>query len=90
MLIDFDSAKDKLNFAKHKLSLGVASTLEWDEALVWIDERFEYDELRLVALIPEGNTLYYVTSVKQRDIQRGISLRYANRSEIKHYVENHT
>ena len=90
MLIDFDSAKDKLNFAKHKLSLGVASTLEWDEALVWIDERFEYDELRMVALIPEGNTLYYIAFVDQAGVRRIISLRYASRREIKHYVENHT
>lgn len=90
MLIDFDSAKDKLNFAKHRLSLGVASTLEWDEALVWIDDRFEYDELRIVALVPEGNRLYYVAGVDQAGVRRIISLRYANRREIKHYVKNYS
>ena len=58
--------------------------------MVWIDERFEYDALRMVALIPEGNTLYYIAFVDQAGVRRIISLRYASRREIKHYVENHT
>ena len=60
MRVDFDPAKDKLNFADHGLSLSLARTLIWDEALVWIDERYEYDEIRLVGLVPEANRLYYV------------------------------
>ena len=90
MLIEFDSAKDKINFAKHKLSLDVAISLEWDEALGWIDERFEYDELRMVTLVPGGNTLYYVAFVDQAEVRRIISLRYANCREVKYYVENYT
>jgi len=58
--INFDQAKDKRNLASHGLSLALAETLAWDEALVWIDERFEYDELRMIGLVPEGNRLYYV------------------------------
>jgi len=51
----------------------------WDEALVWIDSRYEYDEIRMIGLVPEGNTLYYVAFVDRGDVRRVISLRYAER-----------
>lgn len=57
MLVDFDRAKDKLNRAQHGLSLAFAKKLVWEEALVWVDDRFEYDEIRMVGLVPEGNSL---------------------------------
>ena len=86
MRIDFDPAKDKLNFADHGLSLSLASELAWDEA--WIDERFEYDELRMVGLVPGGDRLYCVAFVDRGKRRRVISLRHAERREVKHYVEN--
>ena len=88
MLIDFDPAKDKRNRAWHRLSLSVAGKLIWDEALVWVDSRYEYDEIRMVGLVPEGNTLYYVAFVDRNEFRRVISLRYAERKEIKHYAKN--
>ena len=88
MRFEFDPIKDKRNRALHGLSLAFASKLDWDEALVWIDNRYGYDEQRMVALAPEGNRLYYVAFVDRADIRRIISLRYAERREIKHYVEN--
>jgi uncharacterized protein len=86
--IDFDPAKDKINIASHGLSLSFAKRLIWDEALVWVDPRFEYDELRMVGLVPEGNRLYYVAFVDRGEVRRVISLRNAERREVKHYVEN--
>jgi uncharacterized DUF497 family protein len=85
---DFDPAKDKLNLAAHGLSLSLASKLARDEALVWVDERFEYDELRMVGLVPEGSRLYYVAFVDRGRTRRINSLRHAERREVKHYVEN--
>ena len=93
MHIDFDSAKDKINLALHGLSLSIASGLAWDEALVWVDERFQYEELRMIGLVPEGNRLYFVAFVAFVDrgkFRRVISLRYADRREVKHYVENYS
>jgi uncharacterized protein len=87
--IDFDSAKDKLNQANHGLSLALASSLVWDEALVWVDDRFGYEELRMAGLVPEGNRLYYVAFVDRGEVRRVISLRFAERREVKHYVENY-
>ena len=88
MRIEFDLAKDKINIASHGLSLSLASALAWDEALVWVDERFQYEELRMIGLVPEGNRLYVVAFVDRGKSRRAISLRYAERREVKHYVEN--
>ncbi|HSI50784.1 MAG TPA: BrnT family toxin [Ideonella sp.] len=88
MEIEFDPTKDVVNVVKHGVSLAVAAQLDWDAALVWIDERYEYGELRMVALAPETQTLYYVAFVDRGEARRIISLRRATRREVKHYVEN--
>ena len=53
-----------------------------------VDDRFDYDELRMIALAPETATLYYVAFVERGESRRIISLRRATRREVKHYVEN--
>ncbi len=88
MRIEFDPAKDKLNRANHGVSLALAETLDWDAALVWVDTRFAYDEVRMIALAPESATLYYVAFVERGEARRIISLRPATRKEVKFYVEN--
>jgi uncharacterized protein len=88
MQIEFDPAKDASNQAKHGVSLALATELNWDVALVWVGTRYEYDELRMIALAPEFNVLYYVAFVDREEVRRIISLRRANRREVKHYVEN--
>ena len=88
MRFTFNSDKDKLNLANHGLSLSFSEKLAWDEAYVWVDPRFPYDELRMIGLVPEGNTLYYVAFVDRGDVRRTISLRLAERREVKKYVEN--
>ena len=84
----FDPDKDKLNLAKNGLSLSFAEKLIWEEAYVWVDPRYAYDELRMIGLVPEGNTLYFVAFVDRGDVRRTISLRRAERREVKKYVEN--
>jgi uncharacterized protein len=53
MKIEFDPAKDAANQLKHGVSLAVAAELDWEAALVWIDDRFEYNETRMIALAPK-------------------------------------
>ncbi len=74
--------------AKHGVSLALAGELDWEAALVWIDDRFEYDELRMIALAPKTEILYYVAFVDHGEVRRPISLRRANRREVKHYVQS--
>jgi uncharacterized DUF497 family protein len=88
MRFEFDPDKDAVNQAKHGVSLALAVELDWDAALVWVDDRFEYGESRMIALAPETAILYYVAFVDRGMLRRIISLRRANRREVKHYVEN--
>ena len=88
MRIEFDSAKDSANQAKHGVSLALALELDWEAALVWVDARFEYEELRMIALAPKTEILYYVAFVERGAARRIISLRRANRREVSHYVQS--
>ena len=42
----------------------------------------------MIALAPEAGTLYYVAFVDLGEVLRIISLRRAERREVKYYVEN--
>ena len=53
-----------------------------------LTQRYPYDELRMIGLVPEGNTLYSVAFVDRGDVRRTISLRLAERREVKRYVES--
>lgn len=88
MRIEFDPAKDAANQAKHGVSLALAVELDWEAALVWIDHRFVYSEMRMIALAPKTEILYYVAFVERGKARRIISLRRANRREVKHYVQS--
>ena len=88
MRIEFDPAKDSANQTKHGVSLALAEELDWDAALVWIDDRFENDEWRMVALAPKTGILYCVAFVDRGEVRRIISLRRANRREVKYYVQS--
>ena len=88
MRVEFDPTKDASSRVNHGVSLALAESLDWDAALVWIDERFGYDELRMIALAPDLAVLYYVAFVDRGNARRIISLRRATRREVKHYVEH--
>ena len=88
MQIEFDPVKNAGNRAKHGVSLTLAAELDWDAALVWVDDRFAYAEFRMIALAPTTGILYYVAFVDRASVRRIISLRRANRREVKHYVES--
>lgn len=87
MHVEFDPGKDEANRAKHGVSLALAAELDWESALVWLDSRFEYGELRMVALAPRTGVVYYVAFVDRGQVRRIISLRRANRREVNRYVQ---
>lgn len=86
MRIEFDPAKDEANRRKHGVSLMQAIDLDWESALSWVDERFDYGETRMVAFVESGRTLYTVVFVDRADARRIISVRRANRREAGTYV----
>lgn len=50
MEIEFDPSKDRANVAKHGVSLADAGSFDWNTALEREDDRFDYGEIRFVAL----------------------------------------
>lgn len=86
MVITFDPKKDKLNQRKHGISLSAASGFDWADAVIWPDQRYHYTELRECALGYLGNVLYFMTFVDMVHAIRVISLRKANKGEVKRYV----
>ena len=87
MQLDFDPGKNATNLGKHGLPLAAAAELSWEAALVWLDDRADYGEVRMVALAPIGEILYFVAFVGRESRRRIISLRRANRREVSHYVK---
>jgi uncharacterized DUF497 family protein len=88
MEITYDPIKDIANQEKHGVSLALANEVEWETALIWTDNRKDYGEVRLSALVLRENRLYFVAFVDRADIRRVISLRKANEREVKRYVSN--
>jgi uncharacterized DUF497 family protein len=86
--IEFDPEKDAANIAKHGVSLALAADLDWDAALVRVDNRFAYNEVRMIALAPDTNELFQVAFVDKGDVLRVISLRHADNRERRYYREN--
>lgn len=60
MLIDFDPSKDRVNQAKHGVSLADAGLIEWETALIRSDSRKDYGEERFQALGLLDGRLYLV------------------------------
>jgi uncharacterized protein len=86
--IIFDPIKDRLNQDKHGCSLSMAEGFDWDEALIWEDDRLDYGENRQVALGLIEDRIYCIVFVLRNENLRIISLRKANAREVKTYVES--
>ena len=90
MEIEFDPAKDSANAAKHGMSLRAAEGLEWDTALEREDDRFDYGEVRFVALGLIGDRLHVLVFAEgsHEDAVRAISLRSAEKHEVRFYYDH--
>jgi len=88
MEIDYDPAKDRNNRRKHGLPLSDAARFDWDTALIEVDDRFDYDELRMMGLGLIGADVFHISFVERGDMTRIISLRPAQKHEIKRYVHH--
>ena len=80
----WDPAKDVLNQRKHGLSLADGiSALEDPEREFWIDDRFDYEEIRTVTAGRSGSKVLFVVSTELnrtedgKEITRIISVRKA-------------
>ena len=87
MKVEYDPVKDEHNSDKHGVSLDMAGQFELDTAVIRMDWRKGYGELRFNALGYIGQRLYHMTFTLRGDVIRVISLRKANRREIQRYAE---
>ena len=85
--VEFDPAKDAINRAKHGISLESASRFDWDTAFEREDDRFDYGEVRFVAigLIEARLHVMVFTEGSADDAVRVISLRSAEKHEKRFY-----
>ena len=87
MEILFDLNKDAINKLKHGVSLAEARAIEWESALIALDQRIDYGEQREIAIAYIGRRLHVVVYVQRSLATRIISLRKANKREIERYAE---
>jgi len=86
MELEFDPDKDVANIAKHGISLEAAQRFDWDSAFIWPDDRFEYDEWRMTGWGFIGAEVFRIVFVEREGSYRIISLRPAEKQEIRRYV----
>jgi hypothetical protein len=82
-MTEFDPEKDRLNIAKHGISLAQASDLEHITSVP--DPRFEEARFRAYGLI-DGEYYCLVYTLRSGRL-RAISLRRAHKKEINRHVE---
>lgn len=85
--IEYDPFKNKRNIKDRNLSFDLINNFEWDTALIWPDDRYEYGETRYCALGYIGLRIHHLVYTDRKDVVRVISLRKATQNEVKRYAE---
>ncbi|MDZ5697824.1 BrnT family toxin [Chelativorans sp. M5D2P16] len=81
-------AKAERNFAKHGVSFEEARAFEFETALIVVDNRRDYGEVRYAALGFIGDRLHQMAYTLRDGAVRVISLRKANERENRIYEES--
>lgn len=84
---DRDEAKRKINLREHKIGFTAVYRFDWQTASIFVDDREDYGELREVAIGFIDPGLYVLTFTRRSEQIRIISLRKADRRDVKRYVE---
>ena len=88
MRYEWDEEKRKLNIAKHRVDFERVWKFDWSTALVTIDDREDYGEVREIAVGFIEAILYVLGfTLRDEDIVRVITLRKASRAEAKRYAK---
>ena len=83
--VDKDPKKEGRNISERGLSLDLAEQLDWATALIWEDKRKDYGERRYCVLGFIEDRLHSVVFTPRDGKPPVISLRKANKREVKRY-----
>jgi len=87
MRITYDPAKNDRNIAERGLSFELVAELDWDKAVAVEDTRKDYGERRLQVAARLENRLHIAVITIRGDAVHVISLRKANRKEVRLYEQ---
>jgi uncharacterized protein len=87
MAITFDPEKNARNIAERGLAFERVAELDWDTALIVVDDRRDYGEVRLRVIARLGARLHAAVVTPRGEDLRVISLRRASRREARLYGE---
>jgi uncharacterized protein len=78
---EWDEAKRVANFAKHGVDFNEVARFDWGRAVLLLDRRRAYGELRFLAYAPIDGRLHALVFTRRGSVRRIISLRKTNRRE---------
>ena len=90
MAITYDPEKNEKNFAERGISFDRAAEFDWSSALVVEDRRKDYGESRFQALGFIEERLHMLVFTPRADDTHVMSLRKANKREVKRYEAKKT
>lgn len=90
MEIEFDPHKSEANARDRDLPFDLAEQFDFETALFKIDDRYDYGETRIRALGRIGDRVHALVFKETENGIRVISLRKANRREVRIYEQETT
>ncbi len=87
MDITYDPVKNARNIELRGLSFDQVADFDFESAIIWIDDRKDYPEVRYAALGWLAKRLHAVVFTETPNGIRVISLRKANKREVRLYEQ---
>jgi len=85
MEFEWDENKCAANLEKHGIEFEIVRDFDWQTAQMVEDMRFDYGERRFWALGLIDDRPHVIVFTRRDTVVRVITLRKANRGEVKHY-----
>lgn len=85
MKITYDPAKNTRNIEERTLPFDMAAAMDWDQAVITEDTRRDYGERRFRVFGTIGKRLFALVFTPRGDAIHVISLRKANKREVRRY-----
>jgi uncharacterized DUF497 family protein len=87
MKFEWDENKRRENLRKHGFDFADVWRVFENDKVIFVDDRFDYDELRLVTIGFLSGNIVTVTYTENDEITRIISLRKATKNERTKYIK---